>query len=81
MESVTDGVMPELRTRRPARRAAVTRPLQQQVTWDLFLVGAEDASLGEQVASPRDERLDGLRGLAGDFLDRVGHAVIPIFAV
>lgn len=39
------------------------------------------ASLGEQVASPRDELLDGLRGSAGDFLDRGGHAVIPILAM
>jgi hypothetical protein len=38
-------------------------------------------SLGEQVASPRDELLDGLRGSAGDFLDRGGHAVIPILAM
>jgi hypothetical protein len=35
----------------------------------------------EQVASPRDELLDGLRGSAGDFLDRGGHAVIPILAM
>jgi len=38
-------------------------------------------SRGEQVASPRDELLDGLRGSAGDFLDRGGHAVIPILAM
>jgi len=38
-------------------------------------------SPGEQVASPRDELLDGLRGSAGDFLDRGGHAVIPILAM
>ena len=38
-------------------------------------------SLGEQVASPRDELLDGLRGSAGDFLDRGSHAVIPILAM
>ena len=38
-------------------------------------------SLGEQVALPRDELLDGLRGSAGDFLDRGGHAVIPILAM
>src|SRR6478672_10961272 len=35
-------------------------------------------SLCEQVASLRDELLDGLRGSAGDLLDRGGHAVIPI---
>src|SRR5215469_17365712 len=38
-------------------------------------------SLGEQVAMPRDELLDGLRGSAGDFLDAGGHAVIPILAM
>ena len=38
-------------------------------------------SLGEQVKVSRDELLDGLRGLAGDVLDRGGHAVIPILAV
>jgi hypothetical protein len=38
-------------------------------------------SLGEQVALPRDELLDGLRGSAGDFLDRGGNAVIPILAM
>jgi hypothetical protein len=38
-------------------------------------------SPGEQVASPSDELLDGLRGSAGDFLDRGGHAVIPILAM
>jgi hypothetical protein len=38
-------------------------------------------SPGEQVASLRDELLDGLRGSAGDFLDRGGHAVIPILAM
>jgi hypothetical protein len=38
-------------------------------------------SLGEQVALPRDELLDGLRGSAGDFLDGGGHAVIPILAM
>src|ERR1700704_5114831 len=38
-------------------------------------------SPGEQIASPRDELLDGLRGSAGDFLDRGGHAVIPILAM
>jgi hypothetical protein len=38
-------------------------------------------SPGEQVASPRDELLDGLRRSAGDFLDRGGHAVIPILAM
>jgi len=40
-----------------------------------------DVDAGEQVASPRDELLDGLRGSAGDFLDRGGHAVIPILAM
>ena len=29
----------------------------------------------------RDERLDGLRGLARDLLDRGGHAVIPVLAM
>ena len=38
-------------------------------------------SPGEQVAVPRDELLDGLRGSAGDFLDGGGHAVIPILAM
>jgi Zn-dependent alcohol dehydrogenase len=38
-------------------------------------------SLGEQVALPCDELLDGLRGSAGDFLDGGGHAVIPILAM
>ena len=37
--------------------------------------------LGEQVALPCDELLDGFRGSAGDFLDRGGHAVIPILAM
>ena len=36
---------------------------------------------GEQVALPCDELLDGFRGQAGDFLDRGGHAVIPILAM
>ena len=36
---------------------------------------------GEQVAVPCDELLDGFRGPAGDFLDRGGHAVIPVLAV
>ena len=36
---------------------------------------------GEQVAVPCDELLDGFRGPAGDFLDRGGHAVIPILAM
>jgi len=36
---------------------------------------------GEQVALPCDELLDGFRGPAGDFLDRGGHAVIPILAM
>ena len=38
-------------------------------------------SPGEQVASPRDELLYRLRWSSGDFLDRVGHAVIPILAM
>jgi hypothetical protein len=38
-------------------------------------------SVGEQVALPRDELLDGLRGSAGDFLARGGDAVIPILAM
>lgn len=38
-------------------------------------------SLGEQVALPRDELLDGLRGSAGEFFDRSGQAVIPILAM
>jgi hypothetical protein len=38
-------------------------------------------SPGEQVALPRDELLDGLRGPAGDLLDRGGQAVIPILAM
>jgi hypothetical protein len=38
-------------------------------------------SPGEQVAVPRDELLDGLRGPTGDFLDGGGHAVIPILAM
>jgi hypothetical protein len=38
-------------------------------------------SLSEQVASPRDELLDGLRASAGDFLDSVGYPVIPILAM
>ena len=46
-----------------------------------FRIVWESASLGEQVAVPRDELLDGLRGPAGDFLDGGGHAVIPILAM
>jgi hypothetical protein len=48
--------------------------------WLVVVVGC-CASLGEQVALPRDELLHGFRGSAGDFLDRGGHAVIPILAM
>ena len=40
-----------------------------------------DPDVAGQDASPRDELLDGLRGSAGDLLDRGGPAVIPILAM
>jgi hypothetical protein len=43
--------------------------------------GRDCTSPDEQLSSLRDELLDGLRGSAGDVLDRGGHAVIPILAV
>ena len=49
--------------------------------WLVAVLRCPVTSLGEQVALPRDERLDGLRGPAGDFLDGGGHAVIPILAM
>ena len=38
--------------------------------WLVAVLRCPVTSLGEQVAVPRDELLDGLRGPAGDFLDR-----------
>src|SRR6195256_5069662 len=46
-----------------------------------LLYFAAARSRSEEVAPLSDELLDGLRGSAGDFLDRGGHAVIPILAM
>jgi hypothetical protein len=71
-----------LRAQKPTRRT-VFEPNFEPVEQGRAAVGLAGCctSLGEQVASPRDELLDGLRGSAGDFLDRGGHAVIPILAM
>src|SRR6516165_11619253 len=72
---------------RPENRALVTLCTTSSIwfeTWTRQItrhVVRCCTSLGEQVALPRDELLDGLRGSAGDFLDGGGHAVIPILAM
>src|SRR5215831_9792190 len=72
---------------RPENRALVTLCPTSSIwfkTWTRQItrhVVRYCTSLGEQVALPRDELLDGLRGSAGDFLDGGGHAVIPILAM
>jgi hypothetical protein len=54
---------------------------QSDLFWGEALYFAAVRHSAKKVASPRDELLDGLRGSAGDFLDRGGHAVIPILAM
>jgi hypothetical protein len=67
-------------TRSSARQHALRSwALRCKASWTSQRTGC--TSFGEQVALPRDELLDGLRGSAGDFLDRGGHAVIAILAM
>ena len=83
--------MPDVASRRYARQYLI---VSDERTFARIPVGVNEVanvgkrsalrccrSPGEQVASPRAELLDGLRGSAGDFLDRGGHAVIPILAM